>query len=66
MKETLTISELADKAETIEDVILAYCEGTAHLEFDAAHLDEMVGKIKALVAKAICEDLIEHGSYVER
>ena len=65
MKETLTISEVADKAETIKDVILAYCEGTAHLEFDAENLDGMVGKITALVARKVCDDHNEHGGYVD-
>ena len=65
MKEILTISEVADKAETIQDVILAYCEGNAHLEFDAENLGEMVGKITALVARKVRDDHNEDGGYVD-
>lgn len=64
MKETLSVSEAADKAQTIEDVILTYCEGNSHLEFDKENLSEMVKKITRHVADAVREDHNEHGGYV--
>lgn len=31
--------------EKIKEIILSYCQGICHLEFDENDLDEMVGKI---------------------
>ena len=64
MKEILTISEAADKAGSIEEVILAYCQGTDHLEFDKENLGEMVGKITKLISRRVREDHNKYGSCV--
>ncbi len=62
MKETLTISEVADKAETIEDIILAYSQG---IQLDWEDIPEMRDKITALVARKVRHDHNEHGGYVD-
>ncbi len=64
MKEILTISEAADKAESIKEVILAYCQGTDHLEFDKENLGEMVGKITNLISRRVREDHNEYGGLI--
>ena len=63
MKETLSVSEAADAAETIEEIIMTYCEGYQHLEFDKENLPAMVEKITQLVCKRVLDDNIKHGSY---
>jgi hypothetical protein len=56
------ISENADKAETIHDIIYAYCEG---IQIDWEDIPIMVGKITALVARRVREDHNEDGGYVD-
>ena len=41
---------------TIADIILDYCQGTEHLEFNKSDLDEMTARIKALVVDTIIDD----------
>jgi len=65
MKETLSLSEAADAAETIADIIMTYCQGNSHLEFDREDLPAMVKKITRHVADAVHKDHNEHGSYVD-
>ena len=60
-----TMSEAADNAETIEDVILAYCEGNSYLEFDRENLGEMIHKITHLITKKVRKDHNEFGGYVD-
>jgi len=61
------MSAAADKAESIEDIICAYCQrfepGEPYLEFDEGNLDEMVDKITRLVAERVRQD---HGTYICR
>ena len=65
LEQTYSQLNAESNAETIADVILDYCQGTAHLEFDAENLGEMVGDITALIARKVREDHNEHGGYVD-
>ena len=64
MKETLSVSEAASKPNSIEEIIMTYCEGYQHLEFDKENLSEMVKNITRHVADTVREDHNEHGGYV--
>ena len=62
MKETLTPSQRADKAETIEDIIAAYSQG---IQLDWEDIPEMRDKITALVARNVRNAQNPYRSYVD-
>ncbi len=42
--------------ETIEDIILEYCEGRTHLEFNYDDMGEILDRIKKLVEEVVIDD----------